>query len=260
MKRMTACLLLMVCSLMAMAQKATMKGTIMDGGLGEPLPGAAVVLLNQKDSTQVTGVVSDTEGRVTLPVSKYGTYLLRISYMGYVTQWKTITLSRSQKELDLGTVTLEEDAKMMKEAQVTAQLAQVEMKEDTFIYNAGAFRVPEGSNLEELIRKLPGAEIEDDGTVKINGKTVSKIMVGGKEFFANDTKMALKNIPTKMVEKVKSYDKKSDYSRITGIDDGEEETVLDLTVKKGMKEGWLINADLGYGTEDRYTAKANISP
>ena len=259
MKRMTACLLLMVCSLMAMAQKATVKGTIMDGGLGEPLPGAAVVLLNQKDSTQVTGVVSDTEGRVTLPVSKYGTYLLRISYMGYVTQWKTVTLSRSQKELDLGTVTLEEDAKMMKEAQVTAQLAQVEMKEDTFIYNAGAFRVPEGSNLEELIRKLPGAEIEDDGTVKINGKTVSKIMVGGKEFFANDTKMALKNIPTKMVEKVKSYDKKSDYSRITGIDDGEEETVLDLTVKKGMKEGWLINADLGYGTEDRYTAKANIS-
>ena len=240
-------------------QRATVTGTIMDGGLNEPLPGAAVVLLNPKDSTQVTGVVSDVNGRVNMPVSKYGQYLLRISYMGYVTQYQNITLSRQKKTLDLGTVTLQEDAKMMKEATVSAQLAQVEMKEDTFIFNAGAFRVPEGSNLEELVKKLPGAEVGDDGTIKINGKTVSKIMVDGKEFFANDTKMAMKNIPTKMVEKLKSYEKKSDYSRITGIDDGEEETVLDLTVKKGMKEGWLINADVGYGTEDRYTAKANIS-
>lgn len=253
------CLVLMMCSAVMMAQKATVKGVIMDGGLNEPLPGAAVVLLNKKDSTQVTGVVSDVNGQVSMPVSKYGTYLLRISYMGYLTQYRTVELSKQKKELDLGTVVLKEDAKVLKEAQVTAQLAQVEMKEDTFVYNAGAFRVPEGSKLEELVRKLPGAEVEDDGTIKINGKTVSKIMVGGKEFFSNDTKMAMKNIPTKMVEKIKSYDKKSDYSRITGIDDGEEETVLDLTVKKGMKEGWLINVDLGYGTEDRYTAKANIS-
>ena len=240
-------------------QRATVTGTIMDGGLNEPLPGAAVVLLNPKDSTQVTGVVSDVNGKVNMPVSKFGQYLLRISYMGYLTQYKNITLSRQTKTLDLGTVTLEEDAKMMKEATVTAQLAQVEMKEDTFVYNSGAFRVPEGSALEELVKKLPGAEVSDDGTIKINGKTVSKIMVGGKEFFDNDTKMAMKNIPTKMVEKIKSYDRKSDYSRITGIDDGEEETVLDLTVKKGMKEGWLINADVGYGTEDRYTAKLNVS-
>ena len=252
-------LLLVLCSASAVAQKATVSGTLIDGTLNEPLPGAAVVLLNPKDSTQVTGVVSDANGRVSLPVSKYGSYILRISYMGYLTQYRNITLDKKNKTFDLGSVTLQEDAKLMKEAQVTAQLAQVEMKEDTFVYNAGAYRLPEGSNLEELVRKLPGAEVGDDGTIKINGKTVSKIMVGGKEFFDNDTKMAMKNIPTKMVEKVKSYDKKSDYSRITGIDDGEEETVLDLTVKKGMKEGWLINTDFGYGTEDRYTAKANIS-
>ena len=258
-KTIVSWLLLFVCSAVAMAQKATVTGTIVDGTLNEPLPGAAVVLLNEKDSTQVTGVVSNVEGQVNMPVSKYGTYLLRISYMGYVTQWKTVTLDKKNKTLDLGTVVLQEDAKVMKEAQVTAQLAQVEMKEDTFVYNAGAYRLPEGSTLEELVKKLPGAEVDEDGTIKINGKTVSKIMVGGKEFFNSDTKMAMKNIPTKMVEKIKSYDKKSDYSRITGIDDGEEETVLDLTVKKGMKEGWLINADLGYGTHDRYTAKLNLS-
>lgn len=258
-KRVLVSFSLLLLSLAVMAQKATVTGTVMDGGMKEPLPGAAVVLLNPKDSTQVTGVVSDVNGRVNMPVQKYGSYLLRVSYMGYITQWKSVTLSKSQKTIDIGTVTLVEDAKMMKEAQVTAQLAQVEMKEDTFVYNAGAYRLPEGSALEELVRKLPGAEVDEDGTIKINGKTVSKIMVGGKEFFNNDTKMAMKNIPTKMVEKLKAYDKKSDYSRITGIDDGEEETVLDLTVKKGMKEGWLINADLGYGTEDRYTGKLNIS-
>ena len=255
----TTLLLLCAFSTVALAQKYTVSGTIMDGTLNETLPGAAVVLLNPKDSTQVTGAATDTQGRFSIPVSKSGTYLVRLSYIGYLTQYKTVTLSKSKREADLGTITLQEDAKMMKETQVTAKLAQVEMKEDTFVYNADAYRLPEGSALEELVKKLPGAEVSDDGTIKINGKTVNKIMVGGKEFFDNDTKMAMKNIPTKMVEKIKSYDKKSDYSRITGIDDGEEETVLDLTVKKGMKEGWLINADLGYGTEDRYTAKANIS-
>lgn len=258
-KRFFLLLSLALCVIGAVAQKATVTGTIMDGTLNEPLPGAAVVLLNPKDSTQVTGVATDVNGKVNMPVPKYGTYLLRISYVGYITKYQPLELDKKNKTFDLGTIILEEDAKVMKEAQVTAQLAQVEMKEDTFVYNAGAYRLPEGSALEELVKKLPGAEVDEDGTIKINGKTVSKIMVGGKEFFDNDTKMAMKNIPTKMVEKIKSYDKKSDYSRITGIDDGEEETVLDLTVKKGMKEGWLINADLGYGTEDRYVAKANIS-
>ena len=259
MKKIFVGLLAIVWSVAAWAQKATVRGTIMDGTLQEPLPGAAVVLLNPKDSTQITGVATDVEGRVNMQVSKYGTYLLRISYIGYLTQYRTITLDKKNKDYALGTVTLLEDSKVMKEAKVTAQLSQVEMKEDTFVFNAGAYRLPEGSALEELVKKLPGAEVDEDGTIKINGKTVSKIMVDGKEFFDSDTKMAMKNIPTKMVEKLKAYDKKSDYSRITGIDDGEEETVLDLTVKKGMKEGWLVNADLGYGTEDRYTAKLNVN-
>ena len=254
-----ALLLLLICSTAAVAQKATVTGTIMDGTLQEPLPGAAVVLLNPKDSTQVTCVATGVDGRVNIPVSKYGTYLLRISYIGYITQWQTITLDKKNQTLDLGEIVLQEDAKVMKEAQVTAQLAQVEMKEDTFVYNAGAFRLPEGSALEELVKKLPGAEVSEDGTIKINGKTVSKIMVGGKEFFEKDTKMAMKNIPTKMVEKIKSYEKQSDYSRITGIDDGEEETVLDLTVKKGMKNGWYGNVNLGAGTQHRYAEKFNVN-
>lgn len=244
----------------ALAQKITVSGKVMDGAMeGEPLPLASVVLLHSKDSTQAAGIQSGDDGSFKLPSVKSGSYILRITYVGYQTLFRDMTLEKNPKQVDIGTLVLKEDAKVMDAAEVTARAAQVEMKADTFIYNSSAYRLPEGSNLEELVRKLPGAEVEDDGTIKINGKTVKKIMVGGKEFFKDDTQMAMKNLPTKMVDKIKAYDRKSDYTRVTGIDDGEEETVLDLTVKKGMREGWVLNTDVGYGTEDRYTGKLNLS-
>ena len=260
-KRLFSLLVLCLAMVSAMAQKVTVSGCVVDGSVaeGEALSGATVVLLQPKDSTQVTGCSSDMEGKFSLPAVKVGNYILRVSYMGYRTFFRDLILKKGEKSVDVGKVQLQEDARLMSEAEIIAKLAQVEMKEDTFVYNADAYRLPEGSTLEVLVKKLPGAEVDEDGTIKVNGKTVTKIMVEGKEFFDNDTKMAMKNLPTKMVKKIKAYDKKSDYSRVTGIDDGEEETVLDLSVQKGMKEGWLINVDLGYGTEDRYTGKANVS-
>ena len=251
--------ILLLMPLLAFAQRIALTGTVTDNADGGPLPGTSVVLLNPKDSAQVTGMSTDENGKFRIPAVKAGKYIMRLTFVGYVTQWKNITLEKGKKEIDLGTIALKENASIMKEAEVVASVAQVEMKADTFVYNADAYRLPEGSALEELVKKLPGAEVSDDGTIKINGKTVSKVMVEGKEFFENNTKMAMKNLPTKMVKKIKAYDKKSDYTRITGIDDGEEETVLDLTVKKDMKQGWIANVDVGYGTEDRYTAKANIN-
>lgn len=252
-------LILCMCSFVAMAQKVTVSGVVMDGSLNEPMTGASVVLLQPKDSAQSAGISTDLEGRFKLPAVKAGNYIMRISYIGFQTYYRNIVLPKNNKSINLGTITLQENSKMMKEAEVTARVAQVEMKADTFVFNADAYRMPEGSMLEELVKKLPGAEIDDEGNIKINGKSVSKIMVDGKEYFQNDTKMALKNLPSKLIKKLKSYDKKSDYSRITGIDDGEEETVLDLSVKKGMKDGWVGNFDAAYGTEDRYSGKANVN-
>ncbi|MBR6031033.1 MAG: TonB-dependent receptor [Bacteroidaceae bacterium] len=243
----------------AVAQKVTLSGVVMDGAMNEPLPGAAVVLLQPKDSSLVAGVSSDVEGKFKLPSLKAGNYIFRISYIGFQTHTRNLSLTKKTKDVNLGTITLQENSKLLKEAEVTARLAQVEMKADTFVYNAEAYRMPEGSMLEELVKKLPGAEIDDEGNIKINGKSVSKIMVDGKEYFQNDTKMAMKNLPSKLIKKLKAYDKKSDYTRITGIDDGEEETVLDLSVKKGMKEGWVGNFDGAYGTEDRYSGKVNVN-
>ena len=231
----------------------------MDGAMNEPLPSAMVMLMQPKDSTIAANAVSDTEGKFKLPAVKAGDYIFRVTYIGFQTYSRNITLSKQSKSVNLGTITLQEDSKMLKETEVTAKLAQVEMKADTFIYNAEAFRMPEGAMLEELVKKLPGAEVDDDGNIKINGKSVSKIMVDGKEYFQNDTKMAMKNLPSKLIKKLKSYDKKSDYSRITGIEDGEEETVLDLSVKKGMKDGWVGNFDGAYGTEDRYSGRFNVN-
>lgn len=241
---------------MALAQKIVLTGKIVEQGSNEPLIGATAVLLTPKDSTQVSGAAAMNDGAFRMPPVKAGSYILRVSYIGYKPHFRNVALTKSE---NLGTIELREDSRLMKEALVVERLAQVEMKADTFVYNADAFRVPEGAVLEELVKKLPGVEVEDDGTIKVNGKEVKKILVDGKEFFDNDTKMSMKNLPTKMVKKIKAYDKKSDYSRVTGIDDGEDETVLDLSVKKGMKEGWIVNLDGGYGTKDRYTAKANVN-
>ena len=143
----------------------------------------------------------------------------------------------------------------IQEVVVKAQAPRVMVKGDTVQYNAAAFRTPEGSVIEELVAKLPGAEIDDDGGVKINGKTVKKILVDGKEFMTGDTKTARKNLPTSIVDKIRTYEQKSDLARVTGIEDGEEETVLDFGIKPGMNKGTMMNADLGIGTQHRFAER-----
>ena len=142
---------------------------------------------------------------------------------------------------------------------VKSHAVKVKVKGDSLVYNAAAYRVPEGSTLEALVKQLPGAKVDKEGNITINGKSVNKILVDGKEFFLNDKEVAMKNIPTEMIDNIKTYKRKSDLSRVSGIDDGEEETVLDLSVKKGMKNGWFGNVNLGIGTEKRYAERFNVN-
>jgi len=170
-----------------------------------------------------------------------------------------LKLTNNTPEVNIGKISLKPDAVMLKEAVVTAEVAKVQAIEDTLVFNAAAYRVSEGAMLEELVKKMPGAEVDAEGNVKVNGKEVKKIMVNGKEFFGGDVQTGLKNLPVDMVENVKSYDRQSDMARVTGIEDGEEETVLDLTVKKNMNQGWFGNIDLGAGNHKRYTSRAMIN-
>ena len=246
---------LLLCSLAALGQKkgSTITGVVVDKESGEPLQNATLQLYSLPDSVFKVGAASDYDGKFSLSASA-ADYYLRVSFVGYVAQNSNLKVVKG-KNIDLGKIELSTDAVALKAAVVTAEVPPVTAAEDTLVFNTAAFRVPEGSMLEELIKKYPGVDIGDDGTIKINGKTVNRILMKGKDFFGTDKDMALKNISADIVDKVKFYDKKSDFSRVTGIDDGEEETVLDLQMKKGVVDGLFSNTDVGYGTKDRYTFK-----
>lgn len=235
------------------AKDGTITGYVYSATEGVALQNAALQLYLLPDTVYKTGTASDKDGRFELKAAA-GNYLLRLSYVGFLPQDKAVTIV-SDKKSDIGRLVLNDDVVALKEAVVTAEAAQVTMVEDTTVYNTSAFRVAPGSMLEELIKKYPGVELEEDGTIKINGKTVNRILMKGKDFFGTDKNVALKNVPVDLVDKVKFYDKQSDFSRITGIDDGEEETVLDLQMKKGADQGFFGNVDLAYGTHDRYSLK-----
>ena len=238
--------------------RVTVTGTVLDKEDDSPVMQATVQLLSLPDSTMAAGNVTNNNGRFSLQV-RPGKYVLKVSYVGYLSYLKQYQLTASKPTVNVGKIALASDAIMLKEAVVTAEAPQVTVSGDTLGYNTSAYRTPEGAMLEELVKKIPGAEVDDDGNVKINGKEVKKLLVDGKEFFGGDVKTGLQNLPVDMVEKINSYDRQSDNARITGIDDGEEETVLDLKVKKGMNQGWVGNLDGGIGTEDRYSASANVN-
>ena len=255
----TVLLLTTTLSAFSQTKNITVAGRVIEDDTKEPAVQATVQLLSLPDSAFAAGIATTAQGYFTLPKVKAGKYVLKVSYIGFQPTMLPLQLSAQNPNKNVGTLALKTDAVMLAEAVVTAEAPQVTVSEDTLMYNSSAYRTPEGAMLEELVKKLPGAEIDDDGNVKINGKDLKKIMVDGKEFFGGDVKTGLKNLPVDMIDRLKTYDKKSDLARITGIDDGEEETVLDLTVKKGMNQGWFGNADAAVGTEDRYAGRLMLN-
>ena len=249
-------MLLFLVAMASYAQDRLISGAVTDRDTKDPVEQATIQLLKM-DSTYVTGAISNEKGLFHITVPEDGKYLLKITSVGYTPTVKRIAITDG-KNLAMGNIVIGADAIMLKAATVTAMAQKVTIKEDTFVYNSAAYRTPEGSAVEELVRRLPGAEVSDDGTIKINGKQVKKILVDGKEFMTGDTKTALKNLPTSIIEKIKAYDEKSDLAKVTGIDDGEEQTVLDFGIKRGMNKGLLSNIDLGIGNKDRYSARGMV--
>ena len=236
------------------AQRYVITGTVKNGQTGSAVEFASVTLLRQ-DSTIVGGIQTDETGSFKVKAKTAGNFILRTSYMGFTTLYKNVQLTAQRDSVNVGALSLQSDDKILGTAVVSATLARVEQKEDTTMYNAAAYRVPDGSTLEALIKQLPGVEVSDDGTIKWNGKEVKEFLINGKDFFKGDTEVAMKNLPTELVNKIKAYDKKSDYTEMTGIDDGEETTVLDISTKRELNESWVTNVDLAYGTKDRYAGR-----
>lgn len=256
-RKLTTIILFVVCALNASGQKHYIAGTVTEDDTHGAVCQATVQLL-RADSSYVCGTVTSETGAYRLPVSQKGKYIVRISFIGCDTKYCN-TVFTGNDDIFLHNTELATSSIMLKGAEVTANIAKVTVTEDTLVYNADAYRTPEGSALEELVKLLPGAKIDDDDKITINGKEVTKILVDGKEFFTGDTKTAIKNIPTSMIEKIKAYEQKSDLAKVTGIDDGEEQMVLDLGVKPGQKRGIMTNNDVGIGTDARYFARVSAT-
>ena len=259
MKRFTILLMtLVLTTLGAQAQEddrqQTISGQVIDAELREPMVQASVQLFRQRDSTFVGGSVTDLRGNFSVEAPGNGIFRIKISSVGFQPIEREVTLRRNQSQ-DLGTLMMSTDAVLLKEAVVTGRAAQVMVKKDTLVYNPDAFRTPEGSPIEELIKRMPGAEVDEDGNITVNGKAIQKILIDGKEFMLGDVETALKNLPVSIIQNVKFYDQQSDQARITGIEDGNKETVLDFTIKKGMNRGYMTNLDIAGGTEHRYASR-----
>ena len=245
--------ILLLMTTIAFAQKREISGFLVDSESKEPLSLATVQLLKM-DSTFISGAMSNDSGKFVIQAPANDKYLLKVTSVGYIPAVKRIQM-QDDHDLNMGLLQVLANSTLLKEAVVKAQALKVTVKEDTFIYNSAAYRTPEGSTIEELVKRLPGAQVDDDGKITINGKEVKKILVDGKEFMTGDTKTAMKNIPTSIIEKVKAYDQKSDLARVTGIDDGDEQTVLDFGTKPGNNKGLMTNVDVGVGTKDRYSSR-----
>ena len=252
MRRLLLLMLMPFVAVAVMAQR-NVTGTVVESETDEALPQATVKLM-RTDSTLVKGALTGLDGKFTLKAPSTGRFIVQVTCVGFKPYTKRINVS-GEKNVSMGTIAMSPDAIMLKGATVTGQAAKVTLKADTFVYNASAYRTPEGSVVEELVKRLPGAQVDDDGKITINGKEVKKIMVDGKEFMTGDTKTAMKNLPTSIIERVKAYDQKSDQARVSGVDDGEEETVLDFGIKRGMNKGVMLNADLAAGTRKRYSGR-----
>ncbi len=235
----------MIVSLSVYAQNSfTVKAKLTDEKTGEPVgfATASITVKGEKDPAKY--VLSDSEGNVNLQKVRKGTYVFKAELMGYKPFTKEITV---EKELNLGVLAMAEDAEVLDAANVSAVGNPILVKKDTIEYNAASFKTSDNDMLEDLLKKLPGVEVNSDGTITANGETINKITIDGKTFFLDDPQLASKNLPAKIVEKVKVVERKSEQARFTGIDDGNEETIIDLSIYKGMMNGWFGNLSAGGG-------------
>lgn len=249
--------LLFILTSTGIASAVNVSGKICDTDTKEPLLEASLRIITAKDSTFVAGATTDIDGKFNISGINPGNYLLTVTYVGYSDYIKPITVSKSN--LRLGTIFVKESAHLLGEVTVVAVKTPIKVMEDTVEYNADSYHTQPNAVVEDLLKRLPGVDVDSDGSITANGKTVSKILIDGKEFFSDDPKVASKNLPANMIEKLQVVDRKSDMARLTGIDDGDDETVINLTFKKGMNNGWFGTAEGGYGTDDRYMGSFNLN-
>jgi hypothetical protein len=256
--------------LTAFTQTVNVKGKVVDGNDKSTMPGATVMLLHPKDSTFYKFGITNSTGDFSIKGVEAGNYIFQISFIGYASYYKNVSITTEIKEIDYGTIEIETKKELIETFDVVEEMVPVIINGDTIEYNAAAFKVKPEDNVKDLLKQLPGVEVDKDGKVTAQGEEVKKVLIDGKSFFGDDTKLATENLPADMVKNVQVYDDNSEMSKITGIDDGDRTKTINLKIKKDRKKGLFGNVTGGGGltandwskVEDErglYSGKFNIN-
>ncbi len=250
----TSCLLI---GIQAKSQTVTIEGTVMDSTLKKTLTSATVSLARSKDSSLMSFTRANEDGFFQIKNVEPGKYLLSVSYIGYQHLWLGIKVGATSK-LSLGNIYLV-DASQMSSVTVTARRPPVVINGDSIEFNSENFKTVPNAVVEDMLKKMPGIEVDKAGAITVNGKSVTKVYVNGKEFFTGDPKMATKNLPADAVDKIQVYDRKSDQAMFTGIDDGNEETAINIKTKKDRKQSTFGKVNGSAGVPGRFDGQGNVN-
>lgn len=237
--------------------KVTIRGTVKDT-MGEPITGATVMLLYPVDTTLANFTQSNSEGQFVFSNIKNTSYLLKVTYLSHLPLHMALTESTAI-EFDMGDIELQPISQELMEVVIRTAKAPLRIRGDTIEYDASTFKVPPGSTVEDLLRRLPGVEVDASGNIRAQGEDVKRLYVDGKTFFGDDPKAATKNLGAETISKVQVYDGQSEQARLTGVDDGKVEKTMNLELKDEFKKGSFGKVTGAVGTEARWAARASYN-
>ncbi len=252
------CLLGSFYTLNVNAQNHVIEGRIVNLG-GSPMEAASVVALAATDSVLLGFAITDEKGRFRILDLPSGNAIVKASFLGYEDAFVDVFIEEDTRKSILEDVIMNESDNRLEEVTIKAYQIPVRIKKDTIVYNAGAFKTAPNAAVEDLLKKMPGIEVNKQGQIKAQGETVNQVLVEGKEFFGTDPKVATKNLPADAVDKVQVFDKQSEMAEFSGIEDGQEQKTINLQLKEDRKSGQFGNYSAGYGTKDRFEGKFNIN-
>ncbi|MBK9466017.1 MAG: TonB-dependent receptor family protein [Chitinophagaceae bacterium] len=242
------------------AQKfdGSIKGKLMDTAAKQPIVDATVSVLNAKDSSLATFTLSNKQGSFEVKGLGEGDYRVIVSSKGYMEFKKTVSITATQKLIDFGNLSIEKDYKTLEGVVITSE-SPIVIKNDTVQFNASGFKTLPNATAEDLLKKIPGMDVDKEGNIKAQGESVQKVLVDGKEFFGNDPKLATKNLTADMIESVQVFDDMSDQAKFTKIDDGSRSKTINIKLKKDRNKGYFGRALLGVGDNGRYEGNLSVN-
>ncbi|MGA0556727.1 TonB-dependent receptor domain-containing protein [Larkinella sp. VNQ87] len=263
MRLLSLAFLLLISVTVATAQ-SSIRGIVLDSTSRKPLMEANVTLLSARDSSLVQFMITNGEGGFSFPKVAVGTYRLLVTFVGYRNQSKRVSVQPDKPTVDAGIIYMVPQTVNLNEVIVKQEGPPITIKQDTVEFNAGSFKTQPNAMVENMLKKLPGVEVERDGTIKAQGQEVKKVLVDGKPFFGDDPKMATRNLPADIIDKVQLYDQQSEQSQFSGFDDGDRSKTINLVTKKEKRKGYFGQQSVGAGPGEtgddvRYAARLNLN-